>query len=128
MRGTIASRIVPSDIAAGSRAPREALIRVIALLIAYQLGLMLLIHVKARFLLPMIPILCGFAGSFLVAVRNHLAVAAAMRSETKERSLAAAAAPTVAFTPVRLAAGTALAALLLFLAFAGPVLDRLCAG
>jgi len=31
-------------------------------------------------------------------------------------------------TPVRLAVGGALAALLLFLAFAGPALDRLCAG
>jgi hypothetical protein len=31
------------------------------------------------------------------------------------------------FTPPRIAAGVALAALLLFLAFAGPLLDGLCA-
>jgi hypothetical protein len=32
----------------------------------------------------------------------------------------------VAFTPLRVALGSALAAVLLFLAFAGPALDHLC--
>jgi 4-amino-4-deoxy-L-arabinose transferase-like glycosyltransferase len=84
----------------------------VALLCAYQLALFALIHVKARFLLPMLPFLCGLAGSFLVALRSP----ASLRENT------------IAFTPMRLGAGAALAALLLFLAFAGPALDALCTG
>lgn len=83
----------------------------IAALGAYQLALFALVHVKARFLLPMMPFLCGFAASFLCAWR--------------ERTDAGS---TIALTPVRLAAGAVLAALLLLLAFAGPFLDGLCAG
>ncbi|GAA0712872.1 glycosyltransferase family 39 protein [Dokdonella soli] len=99
---------------AGALRPlRDPLLAVITLLIAYQLGLMLLIHVKARFLLPLLPFLCGFAGSFLAALRRHLAA----RSED-----------VIALTPMRLALGALLAVLLLFLAFAGPALDHLCAG
>lgn len=93
---------------------RNRLLAVTVLLIGYQLALFLLIHVKARFLLPMVPFLCGFAGSFLVAVRARWFGG---RDE-----------PVVVLTPPRLAFGAALAALLLFLAFAGPALDRLCAG
>jgi 4-amino-4-deoxy-L-arabinose transferase-like glycosyltransferase len=93
-------------------APR-LLFAVVALFIAYQLGLMLLIHVKARFLLPMLPFLCGFAGSFLASLR-------ACRMGRAEAA--------IALTPPRLAVGALLAALLLFLAFAGPALDGLCAG
>lgn len=89
------------------------LLAIVVLLFGYQLALFLLIHVKARFLLPMVPFLCGFAGSFLVALR------ARCRPGRDE--------PTVALTPPRLALGVALAALLLFLAFAGPALDHLCA-
>ncbi|HEU4665379.1 MAG TPA: hypothetical protein VFS55_15220 [Dokdonella sp.] len=88
----------------------DRLMLVLALFAAYQLALFALIHVKARFLLPLLPLLCGFAGSFLVALRP-------CRDEA-----------TVALTAPRLAAGAALAALLLFLAFAGPALDHLCAG
>ena len=78
---------------------------------AYQLALFGLIHVKARFLLPMLPFLCGFAASFLCAWR-----------ERGDARLA------IALTPPRLAAGALLAALLLFLAFAGPWLDHPCTG
>lgn len=85
---------------------------VAALFLAYQLALFALIHVKARFLLPMLPLLCGFAGSFLAALRA--------RAPSRD-------AEAIALTPLRLALGAALAALLLFLAFAGPALDRLCA-
>jgi len=87
----------------------KPLLAVIALLLVYQLALFALVHVKARFLLPMMPFLCGFAGNFLAACRA--------RDEA-----------TIAWTQPRLAAAALLAALLLFLAFGGPALDRLCAG
>jgi hypothetical protein len=58
----------------------------------------------------MMPFFSAFAGSFLAA--------AFARGEARD---------TIALTPPRLAAGAALAALLLFLAFAGPALDHLCA-
>ena len=83
----------------------------VALYVAYQLALMLLVHVKARFLFPMMPFLCGFAGSFVAA--------SFARDDAGE---------AIALTPRRLAIGAAVAALLLFLAFAGPALDGLCAG
>ena len=85
----------------------------IALYAAYQLALMSILHVKARFLFPMIPFLCAFAGTFYARLSPAF--------------VGAARAP-VAFTPLRLACGAALAALLLALAFAGPALDGLCAG
>ncbi|MFI4970140.1 MAG: hypothetical protein ACHP7D_08025, partial [Lysobacterales bacterium] len=78
---------------------------------------MLLIHVKARFLLPMIPFLCGFGASFLVALRRRC-------DAIPDRASASA----IVLAPLRLAVGAALAVLLLFLAFAGPALDHLCAG
>jgi len=102
---------------AGWRRRPNPLLAIVALFLAYQLALFLPIHVKARFLLPMLPFLCGFAGSFLAALRA--------------RGLAWHAQPsaaTIALTPPRLAFGAVLAALLLFLAFAGPALDGLCAG
>ena len=85
----------------------------IALYAAYQLALMSVLHVKARFLFPMIPFLCAFAGTFYARLSP---------------AFAGAARAPVAFTPLRLACGAALAALLLALAFAGPALDGLCAG
>ncbi|MBO9661408.1 hypothetical protein [Dokdonella sp.] len=91
----------------------DRLALVAALFLAYQLALFALIHVKARFLLPMLPFLCGFAGSFLAALRA--------------RRLDAGHLEAIALTPPRLVLGAALAALLLFLAFAGPWLDGLCA-
>jgi hypothetical protein len=115
--------------------------RLIVLFFAYQLALFLLIHVKARFLLPMIPFLCGFGGSFLVALRDRLAWAGAAAAAMPlcesgvTKSTAAAAAPMqqdpawsrLQLTPLRLGVGALLAALLLFLAVAGPALDHLCA-
>lgn len=94
---------------------RRLLQLLVAMLVAYQLALFALVHVKARFLLPLTPILCGLAGSFLATLRAR-ARAAAGRDEP------------AAWTPLRLGIGVALAALLLFLAFAGPALDGLCTG
>jgi len=93
----------------------DARLVLVGLYVAYQLALMLLVHVKARFLFPMMPFLCAFAGSFLAAAFARL-------TAHTDR------ADTLALTPPRLAIGAALAALLLFLAFAGPALDHLCAG
>jgi hypothetical protein len=78
----------------------------LALFFAYQLALYLGLHVKARFLLPMLPFLCGLAGSGWVDLRDG----------------------TIAATPVHRRVGALLVAvLLLALAFAGPWLDRSCA-
>src|SRR5262249_38148676 len=96
----------------------DARIALIALYVAYQLALLLLVHVKARFLFPMMPFLCGFAGSFLVASASRFAPD---RASTGDED-------TQATTPIRLAIGAALAARLLVPAFAGPASDRLCAG
>lgn len=100
----------PGDAAEQRRRLLQALV---ALLLAYQLALFLLVHVKARFLLPLTPFLCGFAGSWLAALP------ARTRGSGED---------AIAFTPLRLAIGAALAVLLLLLAFAGPALDGLCAG
>jgi hypothetical protein len=69
------------------------------------------VHVKARFLLPLTPVLCGLAGSAMVVL--------AARAGTARES-------AIAVTPRRLGAGALLAALLLFLAFGGPLLDASC--
>lgn len=124
----------------------DRMLALIALFFAYQLALLVLIHVKARFLLPMIPFLCGFGGSFLVALRDVLPLSrwARVRVEDQRSSFPRASPqplfPTgtsfgrrresgnIGLTPIRLAAGVLLAVLLLFLAFAGPALDHLCAG
>ena len=103
---------------AGWRRRPDRLFVLVALFTAYQLALFLLIHVKARFLLPLLPFLCGFAGSALVALRRR--IAADPRAIASSDDL-------LRFTPPRIAAGVALAVLLLFLAFAGPLLDGLCA-
>lgn len=68
-----------------------------AAFIAYQLALFLGLHVKTRFLLPMLPVLCLFAGHWLASPRK----------------------PGLP--------GWTLAAALAFLALAGPWLDRACA-
>ena len=105
------------------RRPNTALV-LIGLYAAYQLALMLLVHVKARFLFPMMPFCCGFAGSFLA---GSPLIASFLRwtASARERAIGNDA---LALTPIRLAIGAALAVLLLFLAFAGPALDGLCAG
>ncbi len=93
----------------------------IALYVGYQLAVLLLVHVKARFLLPIMPFLCGFAGTFLVSLRvRALQRLAPATTNFLDESLS--------FTPLRMAIGTALATVLLFFAFAGPALDGLCRG
>ncbi|HEV7489325.1 MAG TPA: hypothetical protein VGO25_00875 [Rhodanobacteraceae bacterium] len=93
----------------------------IAAYVAYQLAVLLLVHVKARFLLPIMPFLCGFAGTFLVSLglRARQRFAPAATGFVDE---------PLSFTPLRMAIAAALATLLLFLAFAGPALDGLCRG
>ena len=76
---------------------------------AYQLALYLPLHVKARFLLPMLPFLCAFGASFLASLARPEPDAAVMLQGAW-----------------RWLAGAALAALLLALAFAGPLLDLSC--
>lgn len=74
--------------------------------ITYQLGLFSILHVKARYLLPMLPLFCGFAGEALAAGwRNNVNL-------------------TLQVNRLMLAGG--IATLLLFLAFAGSWLDGYC--
>ncbi len=77
--------------------------------LAYQLLLYLGLHVMQRYLFQMLPLMCGFAGSFLAAI--------AWRD---------ASSPAIAFTRWRCLLGTGLALLLLGLAWLGPVLDGNC--
>lgn len=73
-----------------------------AAFVGYQFALFLGLHVKTRFLLPMLPVLCLFAGHWLASAhvrRNRPG-----------------------------AIGWSLATLLAFLALAGPWLDRACDG
>lgn len=89
---------------------RDPLVWWTALFFVYQLGLYLLLHVKARFLLPMMPFLCAYAGSALVSIARP-APDAAVRLQPGARWLIAG----------------GLAALLLMLALLGPWLDHSCA-
>lgn len=75
--------------------------------VGYQLALFLGLHVKSRFLLPLLPVICVFAGHFLAQWRM-------LRTNASLLS------------PTQRAVGTALAALLAFLALAGPALDNAC--
>jgi hypothetical protein len=77
--------------------------------VGYQLALYAGLHVQARYLLPMVPVFCVFAGA---------ALARTVRVPRESDA--------VVVTPLRLALGAALAALLLWLAFAGPFLDGYC--
>ncbi|HET6631277.1 MAG TPA: glycosyltransferase family 39 protein [Rhodanobacteraceae bacterium] len=77
----------------------------------YQLALYAGLHVMQRYLLPMLPFLCGFAGSFAVAAVARL----------RGQDVAA-----LSLDRWRLLAGAALAALLLVLALVGPLLDSHC--
>ena len=74
--------------------------------VGYQLALFAGLHAQARYLLPMVPVFCVFAGSALARLPSSSTVRDA--------------------TPSRVAFGTALAVLLLWLAFAGPFLDGYC--
>ena len=85
----------------------QALWLLLALFAAYQLALFAFIHVKARFLLPLLPFAGGFAADVLCERRGDAVLAPA--------------------SPSRLVLGALLAALLLGLAFGGPLLDHACA-
>lgn len=87
---------------------RDAAVLLVASFLLYQLALYFGLHVMQRYLFQMLPFLCAFAGT-LVTLR------------TQE-----GAAPVLVATPWRIAAGAALATLLLALAFLGPLLDGPC--
>lgn len=88
---------------------REPLVWWSGLFFAYQLGLYLLLHVKARFLLPFMPFLCAYAGSAYASLARPDSGAAVWLHGRWRWTLAAL-----------------LAALLLLLALAGPWLDHSC--
>lgn len=88
---------------------REPLVLWSVLFFGYQLALYLLLHVKARFLLPMMPLICAFAASAIVSL-NRPDTAAAVRLQGRARWCIAA----------------ALALLLLMLALLGPAFDGSC--
>ncbi|MBL8299930.1 MAG: glycosyltransferase family 39 protein [Rhodanobacteraceae bacterium] len=88
---------------------REPLVLWTVLFFGYQLALYLLLHVKARFLLPMMPLLGAFAASALVSL-SRPDPTAAVRLQGLGRGVIAA----------------GVAALLLMFALLGPVLDRSC--
>ncbi len=76
--------------------------------VGYQLALYSGLHVKARYLLPMIPVFCCFAGEVYARI---------FQRDTR-----------LAVTPMRVLAASLLAMTLLFLAFAGPWIDGYCHG
>jgi len=84
---------------------REPLVWWIVLFAGYQFALFLGLHVKARFLLPLLPFLAGFAASAIADVRDGIAVA---------------------LPRWRWMSGAVTALGLLVLAFGGPLLDRSC--
>ncbi|MEO8673845.1 MAG: hypothetical protein ABI411_21250, partial [Tahibacter sp.] len=89
---------------------REPLVWWTLLFFAFQLALYLPLHVKARFLLPFMPFFCAYAGSFVAScINSERATAVELRASALRWFVAAG-----------------LAALLLALAFLGPVLDRSC--
>lgn len=95
---------------AGWRRWRIPLLWLLLALVGYQLALFLGLHVKTRYVLPLWPVLCGFAGSALVKL-----VGVEPAGELR-------------FTRRRVGLGIALGILLLWLAFSGPYLDGNCAG
>lgn len=86
---------------------RRGWLLIAAAFVGYQLALFSGLHVKSRFLLPMLPVFCLFAGYFLARLPQFATTSSPL-------------------SPVRRIAGIALAAVLAFLALAGPVLDQAC--
>lgn len=91
---------------------REPLALFMLAFFGYQLALYSGLHVMQRYLLPMLPFLCGFAGSFVLAVGLRL------------RGAESAA---LIITRWRLVLGGVLALVLLGLSTLGPLLDASCA-
>lgn len=89
---------------------RQPLALFAAAFLLYQLALYAGLHVMQRYLFQMMPLLCGFAGS---------ALALLIHRDDAHRNV-------LCVTKPRLAAGAALAATLLALAFLGPMLDGNC--
>ncbi len=85
---------------------REPWLWILFALLGYQLALYLGLHVQARYLLPMTPIFCGFAGDAVARLGPETSRVAVHRGA--------------------LFVGAALAALLLWLAFAAPWIDGYC--
>ncbi len=75
--------------------------------VGYQLALFAGLHVKSRFLLPMMPVICVFAGHLLAQLRTFTGTVSPL-------------------SPFQRIAGLSMAALLAVLALMGPILDRAC--
>ncbi|MEZ5461072.1 glycosyltransferase family 39 protein [Dokdonella sp.] len=88
---------------------RQPLIAFVAVYLVYQLALYFGLHVMQRYLFQMMPLLCGFAGSFLALL---------VQRDTVQSALAV--------SRWRISIGAALALTLLGLAWLGPVLDGNC--
>jgi 4-amino-4-deoxy-L-arabinose transferase-like glycosyltransferase len=86
---------------------REPWVWLIGAFVGYQLALFAGLHVKSRFLLPMVPVFCVMAAHFISLLPTFRASSSPL-------------------SPVRRGIGIALAMLLAFLALAGPALDRAC--
>ncbi len=86
---------------------RHPLVIAIMLFFGYQLALYLGLHVMQRYLFPFLPFLCGFAGSAVAAWTVR-------RGEVDS---------ALTFSILRMVLAFVLAALLLSLAFLGPLLD-----
>ncbi|MEO6076446.1 MAG: hypothetical protein ABIP56_06545, partial [Dokdonella sp.] len=86
---------------------RHPLVIAIMLFFGYQLALYLGLHVMQRYLFPFLPFLCGFAGSAVAAWTVR-------RGEVDS---------ALTFTRWRMVLAFVLSALLLSLAFLGPLLD-----
>jgi hypothetical protein len=85
----------------------EPWVWLIGAFVGYQLALFAGLHVKSRFLLPMVPVICVMAAHFISLLPTFRAASSPL-------------------SPVRRGIGIALAMLLAFLALAGPALDRAC--
>ncbi|MCK9490054.1 MAG: glycosyltransferase family 39 protein [Xanthomonadales bacterium] len=102
----------------------------------YQMALFAVLHVKTRFLLPLLPLLCLFAGHALAGrhrARDHGRDAGSGANASGHAAKTVTAAEPVSSPArpgplhLRLALGAVLTAMLWFLASAGPWFDQACA-
>ena len=94
---------------------RQPLALTLGGLLAYQLTLYFVLHAESRYAIQLWPLLCLFAGWFLVALAGR------WRDPGAPEAAALASAG-----PLGWSAGALLALLLAWFAFAGPYLDRMC--